>query len=94
MASYLHCDSCRRAFDVRVSVRCPTCDPPTEALEARIAELERTLAAVHRALEEQRALTQLPAPRSPEISVVDLLRRRVRETRTRALGLVRRLLMA
>ena len=62
MAAYLHCDGCKRAFDVAVVPSCPHCgqrlggEPEPESLEERVADAAARIAsALARATVEERA---------------------------------------
>jgi len=62
MAAYLHCDGCKRAFDVATVPSCPHCgqrlggEPEPASLEDRIADAAARIAsALARATVEERA---------------------------------------
>lgn len=62
MAAYLHCDGCKRAFDVAAVPSCPHCgqrlggEPEPESLEERVADAAARIAsALARATVEERA---------------------------------------
>jgi hypothetical protein len=62
MAAYLHCDGCKRAFDVAAVPSCPHCgqrlggEPEPDSLEDRVADAAARIAsALARATVEERA---------------------------------------
>ena len=66
MAAYLHCDGCRRAFDVAQVPSCPHCgqrlggEPEPATLEERVADAAARIAsALARATVEERAALEV-----------------------------------
>lgn len=74
MASYLHCGTCRRAFDASAGATCPSCAPAPaspDSLATATAALAAALAGATPAERAQvadalaRALGIVPAPAAP-----------------------------
>lgn len=77
--SYLHCPTCRCAYNIATQPRCPRCsvqpadDPPADAAEAIVAALDQLARAMTSASPEEiervharLAQRSLPAPAAPE----------------------------